>query len=124
MRKIGWLLALAAALAGQGPAAAQDSGRDLVLRGPGATMACGDWLELRAAADGLFASSDREAFRGTLGWALGYLSGAARFGPGLNPLRQTDEDGAISWLVAHCRAHPELAFRGALDAFIETHRAR
>lgn len=115
------LLGLAA-----GPAVAQDAAapRDFILRGYGAAMACGEWLELRRAAGGMLAVQKRELFRTTVGWALGYLSGAARWGENLNPLRDMDEEATVAWLAAFCARSPGTQFRAALEAFIEAHPAR
>lgn len=115
------LLGLAA-----GPAAAQDTAapRDFILRGYGAAMPCSEWLELRGAASGMFAVQKRELFRTTVGWALGYLSGAARWGHNLDPLRDMDEEATLAWLAAHCARNPDMQFRLALEALIAAHPAR
>lgn len=114
-----WLAAPAAA-----PAQAPPPRDVIILRGSGATILCATWLEQRAAAAGMFAAHAREQYRSVVGWALGYLSGAARHGQGLNPLRETDEDVAIAWLAAYCARHPTTELRRALDAFIEARPAK
>jgi hypothetical protein len=108
----------------QGPALAQGAPRDFILRGNGATMSCGAWIELRTAAGGYFAADKRATYQSTLGWALGYLSGAARFGQDHDPLRDMDEEATIAWLVEHCSTNPATGFRLALEAFIEAHPPR
>lgn len=125
MRKPGCMLLLAAILSAP-PALAQGgrAARDLILRGPGATITCGAWLELREASEGLFAVQKREQYRSVVGWALGYLSGAARYGDNLDPLRRADEEATIAWLAAFCRGNQGTEVRRALDAFIEAHPAR
>ncbi len=70
---------------------------------------------------GLRAVRKRELFRATVGWALGYLSGAARRGRNLDPLRDKDEEATLAWLATHCARNPDLQFRLALEAFIEAH---
>ncbi|MBR0674091.1 hypothetical protein [Neoroseomonas soli] len=126
MRNLALALLSSIWLIGPTPAPAQaPSSRDIiVLRGSGSTITCAIWLEQRAAATGLFAAHAREQYRSVAGWALGYLSGAARHGQNLNPLRETDEDAAIAWLVAYCERNATMELRRALDAFIDAHPAK
>lgn len=124
MRMKALALVLGAAMLAPAPSPAQDAPRDFILRGPGATIGCAEWIELRAAADGLFAARKRETYQATIGWALGYLSGAARFGLERDPLRNSDEEATIAWLAEHCRANPGAGFRQALEAFIEARSPR
>ena len=98
--------------------------REFMLRGPGVGMTCAAWLELRAAAEGMFAVQKREQYRSVVAWGLGYLSGAARYDEELDPLRRMDEEATVAWLVAHCRNQPAQEFRLALEAFIEAHPRR
>lgn len=108
------------------PAQAQGGrpARDLILRGPGATITCAAWLELREASTGMFAVQKREQYRSVVGWALGYLSGAARYGDNLDPLRSADEERTLAWLAAFCSRAKDTEVRRALDAFIEAHPPR
>ena len=118
------VLALLLGVAAPAPVWSQGGGRDFILRGSGAAMPCAAWNELRVAAGGMFAIQKRESYRSTIGWALGYLSGAARFSEDLDPLRNIDEEQTVAWLIAYCQAHPTTEFRLALEAFIEAHKAR
>ena len=120
-------LALAAVLAAPAVALGQSTApqaREFMLRGPGVGMTCAAWLELRAAADGMFAVQKREQYRSVVAWGLGYLSGAARYDEELDPLRRMDEEATVAWLAAHCRTQPAQEFRLALEAFIEAHPRR
>lgn len=69
---------------------------------------CGRWLEDRKT--GRYYNMEN--------WALGYISGAAMWGNGLDPLRQTDADGVAYWLDNYCVAKPTSYFHDAVDAFI------
>lgn len=124
MRRSVLALLLLGLAASHAPAQDATAPRDLILRGYGAAMACGEWLDLRRAAGGMFASQKRELYRATVGWSLGYLSGAARWGENLDPLRDMDEEATVAWLAAHCARSPGTQLRSALEAFIEAHPAR
>lgn len=128
MRDVGKPLILAVALLLTAPGGVRAQGqaapRDFILRGLGAAMPCAEWTELRIAAGGLFARQKSESYRTTVGWVLGYLSGAARFGEDLDPLRRTNEEEAIAWVAEYCEAHPGTMLRLAAEAFIDTHPPR
>lgn len=122
MRMPGCALLLCAVLLT--PAQGQTPAREMILRGSGATIGCVAWLELRAASTGIFAVQKREQYRSVVAWGLGYLSGAARYGTDLDPLRAMDEDATLAWLLDFCQAHPSTEFRRGLDAFIDAHPPR
>ena len=50
-----------------------------------------------------FKSKDMGAHDALIQWALGYISGAAIFGPrSVNPFRNTDIDEAKRWIDEYC----------------------
>lgn len=126
MRKPGLALLLCTALLAPGaaPAQVQTPGRELIIRGSGATITCAGVLELRAASTGVFAIQKREQYHAVVAWGLGYLSGAARYGKDLDPLRTMDEDATLAWLLEYCQARQATEFRRALEAFIDAHPPR
>lgn len=87
---------------------------DLVtIMGSGAKVSCGVWLDSRQD------HTDRLSNTyGLLGWALGYISGAAIYGDIGNPLSRTDDKGITYWLDNFCMSHPTTQFSNAVRAFI------
>jgi hypothetical protein len=78
--------------------------------GAGANAACIKWL----------GKHDKDWFQ--MGqWALGYLSGAARYSETLNPLEGLDADAVSYWINNYCQQHPLATFTAALDAFVHEH---
>jgi len=77
---------------------------------------CGTWTADRAARD-----VDEVADRA---WVVGYLSGAAVWGPDLNPLQGVDAQAVWAWLDNYCRAHPLVKIQEAANAFIDEHPGR
>lgn len=108
------------------PARAQDAprAREFVLRGVGAGMTCATWIEHAPARESLFSLRQRTQALEAMAWALGYISGAARYGDGLDPLKHSDVDQTILWLDRHCARQPQSMVNAALDAFIAAHPAR
>ncbi|WP_170979503.1 hypothetical protein [Roseomonas sp. HF4] len=107
------------------PARAQDAprAREFVLRGVGAGMTCAAWTEHASARESLFSLRQRTQALEAVAWAIGYLSGAARHGDALDPLRHGDVDQTTAWLDDHCARHPQSMLNAALDAFIAAHPA-
>ena len=62
------------------------------------TNSCGWWTEVRRH-QGTATWAEQ--------WALGFLAGASDFGPsGLDPLGDTDAEGAWAWVDRYCSSHP------------------
>jgi len=98
--------------------------REFVLRGIGAGMNCVAWTELASSRDSLFSPRRRAQAQEVVTWAIGYISGAARYGDGLDPLKRSDVEQTVAWLDGHCARHPQALLNTALDAFVTAHSAR
>lgn len=105
------------------PARAQDAprAREFVLRGVGAGMTCAAWTEHAPSRESRFSLRQRTQALEAVAWAMGYISGAARYGDGLDPLKRSSVDQTIAWLDEHCAQHPQSTMNATLDAFIAAH---
>ena len=49
---------------------------------------------------------------------MGYLSGAAVWGGGPDPMKGLDTQAVFAWMDNYCRTHPLIDIIGAADVFI------
>ena len=115
MRRIAiFFIVLCVAGPAQGQFRARDAeGKRVIGAGTGAS--CGKWLEDRQQ------PPPSTAWHGKANWALGFLSGAAVYQEGIDPLKGLDAAAIYAWLDQHCRENPLTPLVLALEVFVRQH---
>jgi hypothetical protein len=88
--------------------------REVTLKGAGAFINCGTWIDKR--------KKNTISWGNELSWALGFISAGAYYGRAGDPFEKIDPIDVAYWLDKYCKNNPTSGFLDAVTIFIEVHK--